>query len=341
VVATPAEAIHWRTDPLAALARGEELARQAGTVAEVARRFLAAVEDGTARSKKGKRYKPQAARDIAGALRVHVLPELGTMPVTAVRRRHVQRLVDRLAARGLSGSRIRTVVYALASLYRYTRTRDDVEVMPTLGVALPAIDEQPRDPVPTPKELDRLLDALALRDQIPFALAAFTTARRQEIRNLDWPHVDFELEQLVLADADDYAKSLAATRVVPMIARLRALLRAEWLRQGRPDEGLVCAVYRGSHSGRLSIEALYARCDTRWAERGLEPLRLHEARHAASSYLRRAGLDLKLRSVLMGHASASSRSMTEDRYTHLMPDEVADAKRALGAYLGTTGQARE
>jgi hypothetical protein len=180
VVATPAEAIHWRTDPLAALARGEELARQAGTVAEVARRFLAAVEDGTARSKKGKRYKPQAARDIAGALRVHVLPELGTMPVTAVRRRHVQRLVDRLAARGLSGSRIRTVVYALASLYRYTRTRDDVEVMPTLGVALPAIDEQPRDPVPTPKELDRLLARwrCATRSPSPWRRSRPRAARR-------------------------------------------------------------------------------------------------------------------------------------------------------------------
>jgi hypothetical protein len=68
---------------------------------------------------------------------------------------------------------------------------------------------------------------------------------------------------------------------------------------------------------------------------------LHEARHAASSYPRRAGLDLKLRSVLMGHASTLSLPMTEDRYTHLMPDEVADAKRALAAYLGTTAQARE
>ena len=103
----------------------------------------------------------------------------------------------------------------------------------------------------------------------------------------------------------------------------------------------MCPGHRASASGRLSIEALYVRCDRRWAEDGLDPLRLHEARHAASSYLRRAGLDLKLRSVLMGHASTSSLSMTEDRYTHLMPDEVSDAKRALAAYLGKAGQARE
>jgi hypothetical protein len=66
---------------------------------------------------------------------------------------------------------------------------------------------------------------------------------------------------------------------------------------------------------------------------GLTPLRLHVARHACASYLRAAGVPLKVRSAILGHASTSSLSMTEDRYTHLMPGDLDAAKLALAAYL--------
>ena len=42
---------------------------------------------------------------------------------------------------------------------------------------------------------------------------------------------------------------------------------------------------------------------------------------------------LKVRSAILGHASTSSLSMTEDRYTHLMPGDVEAAKTALARYL--------
>ncbi len=66
---------------------------------------------------------------------------------------------------------------------------------------------------------------------------------------------------------------------------------------------------------------------------GLIPLRPHVARQACASYLPAAGVPLKVRSAMLGHASTSSLSMTEDRYTHLLPGDVARAKEALAAYL--------
>jgi hypothetical protein len=38
-----------------------------------------------------------------------------------------------------------------------------------------------------------LLDALALDDALPYGLAGYATARKQEIRVLDWRHVDLKL----------------------------------------------------------------------------------------------------------------------------------------------------
>ena len=57
--------------------------------------------------------------------------------------------------------------------------------------------------MPTPKELDRLLEVLPLRDKVPLGIAARAAAPKQDILTLDWPHVDFDLEQLALADSED------------------------------------------------------------------------------------------------------------------------------------------
>jgi integrase len=75
-----------------------------------------------------------------------------------------------------------------------------------------------------------------------------------------------------------------------------------------------------------------------WNTSKLPHIRLHECRHTASSWLHAAGIDLKTRSVLMGHASTASTdggrgSITDDRYTHLLPGELEKAGKQLAAYL--------
>lgn len=338
---TPSEAINWRNDALNAIRNGQAVSAPAGTFADVALELLAGLRNGTVKTKHGRNYKPQSRRDIENALRVWVLTHdaIASRPIDEVRRSHVQAVVDAMVREGLSGSRIRAVRNAIAVAYRFARSRYDVEVVPTAGVELPGLDERPRGwgtpgRMPSPGELDRLLAVLPATDRLPFALAAWASARRQEIRNLDWPHVDLTLGQLVLADAEDYAKSAAATRVVPVVPPLAKLLSEAWTAQGRPRAGLVCRPLRpGSKHGRLSVEALYTRCDAVWEHHALTPLRLHVARHACASYLHAAGVSLKVRSAILGHASTSSLSMTEDRYTHLMPGDVEAAKKALARYL--------
>lgn len=341
VVHTLAEAVNWRRDKESAVDGGERIAVQAGTVAEMIDKFVGAERDGLVTNKKRKGYKVSARRDVLQALDGRVRDKFGTTPVEGLKRKELQTWLDELYREGLSGSRIRTLYYALVALYKYARKRHDVENLPTAGIDLPPMNETQRGwgqpgKVPEPRELDVLLSAIAHPDKVVFAIAAWTAARKQEILNLDWRYVDFDLEQLWLADGDSYEKSQAANRLVPMIAPLKSVLRGEWMRQGQPSDGLVCQpLHPGSKHGKLSVEALYVRCDKVWEDAGLTPLRLHVARHACSSYLRAAGVDLKVRTAIMGHASTSSLSMTEDRYTHLMADDLDRAKRALAAYLAT------
>lgn len=105
-------------------------------VATVISEFIEAAEDGRARNRSGRRYRPSALRDVTGILRQHVARDLGHMLLRDVRRRHVQGLVDRLASEGLSESRIRSVISAVRALYGYAIEQGYVEASPATGLVI-------------------------------------------------------------------------------------------------------------------------------------------------------------------------------------------------------------
>ncbi len=335
---SPHEGIAWQQNKRVAFQRGQAQADDI-TVIEACNRFLLAIQDGTALNKRGRPYKKNTIKSIEGILNGRIARELGSLPLDSVRRSQLQGLVDEMVADGLSGSYVRNVLNALRSLYTYAIAHEWVHDSPIANILLPAVNEKPRDRIATPREFKKLLIALEPPDAVPFALAGYATARSQEILNLVWSHVDWSARAVRLADNPEYAKSEAATRLVPLIPHLRRILRAEWKRQGRPSgNSLVCPARKARTTGRLSTCGLYARADKAWAANELTRIRLHECRHTASSWMRAAGIDLKARSVLMGHASTASTdrgagSITDDRYTHLLPGEIEQAGKRLGDYI--------
>ena len=108
------------------LMEGGELPQAAPTrLRDAHTRFVEAAREGRVFNKHGRRYKPSAIKDIDECLRVHVIPRLGPRRLTDVRRSDVQRLVDDLAPT-MSGSRVRSVVNAIRSLYRWAQDREMV-----------------------------------------------------------------------------------------------------------------------------------------------------------------------------------------------------------------------
>ncbi|MGA2164133.1 MAG: hypothetical protein ABSH36_06660 [Solirubrobacteraceae bacterium] len=186
------------------------------TVREVSDRFIVAIREGTALNKKGKRYKESSICTIENALRGRIADELGALPVDDVRRGHIQTFIDEMVAEKLSGGRVRNIVNALRSLYSYAIPRELALTSPVTSILLPAIDEKPRDRIATPLELQELLGPLEPADAMPFALAAYATARSQEILNLPWEAVDWETKAIAGAtesrDAADYQQRLELYR---------------------------------------------------------------------------------------------------------------------------------
>jgi len=81
------------------------------------------------------------------SLRHCLLPEFGARPAGEVTAREWQLFVDRLAAEGLSRSRIANHLAVVRAIYGWASrpTRRLVEANPTIGVELPPVYEVTRD----------------------------------------------------------------------------------------------------------------------------------------------------------------------------------------------------
>jgi integrase len=339
MLATPSAASNARRDMLEDLKRGRTPVSATIRLAKAVDLFIAAAGDGVALNKHGRRYKPSAVRDLEGCLERHVKPSLGSRRLGDVRRGDCQRLVDELAP-AMSGSRVRSVVNSIRSLYRWAQDRDLVQHDPAALVRLPAMDATPRDRVATPAEMQALLDALPLEDALVYAVACYATARRAEIRHALVEDVDLELEVIYLGSDEEGRKSRAAQRAVPLAKPLAQLIRRSLMARGRPaPDELLCPGRKagGRNSGRLSFEALQERADERWERAGLQRITAHECRHTCITWLDAAGVRPKVVSVLAGHALPRAQQdaapITQQRYTHTLPGDLQRAGALFAAYL--------
>jgi integrase len=330
------EARNARKDLAEALTKGTALSI-AGPRLDAARTdFIADARSGVALNKWGRRYRRRAWEDLESSL--------GRLPEQLARRRlgditrgDVQNVIDEMTRSGASGSRVRSVVNALRSLYRWALDRDLVGHDPAANVRLPALEATLRDRVATPKEFADLLAALRPADALPWALAGYGTARKQEIRVLDWRHVDLKLGAIELAADEEGRKPGGSWRVVPLVKPLKHRLREEWMAQGKPTEGKVCPPRQRSDSGMLQLGSIQRRVRGEWRAQGLEAIGLHESRHTAATWLDHAGVSPKVASMLMGHKTPEyqpgAASITLRRYTHTLPGELERARDQLDAFL--------
>jgi integrase len=302
--------------------------------------FIADCRAGIALNKHGKEYTGKAIVNLESSLRR--LPDrVSRKFLNDITRGELQRAVDGFRRERLSSSRISSVINAVRSLYRWALDREKATRNPAESIRLPANDSQERNRVATPGELVSLLDQLEPQDALPWALAAYGTARSQEIRALEWPEVDFEHDVILLAADDEARKSEAARRIVPVVKPLRKRLHEEWIRQGRPTTGRVCPPRKKSPSGMVSLDQLQKRIVETWEELNLNPIGLQDSRHTAATWLDHAGVAPKVASVFMGHKAPKAQKhpdaapITLRRYTHVLEGELERARDQLDVFLAS------
>ena len=108
---------------------------------------MRAAEEGEAEDGYGDQYTPEGLRELHSSLS-HVKSELGTMRIEAIRRWHVQGMLDELRRSGLAPGRLTAVVEALHALYRHAIERGLVDDSPVIWLTFPQQAEGLRAPAP-------------------------------------------------------------------------------------------------------------------------------------------------------------------------------------------------
>jgi hypothetical protein len=138
-----------RKDEDAADRKDEDAAPKAqprrNELSAVADDFMRLAEEGEAEDSYGEQYTPEGLRELHSSLS-HVKSELGTMNIQAIRRWHVQGMLDELRRAGLAPGRLTAVVEALHSLYAFAIQRGLVEDSPVIWLTFPQYSDRVRAP---------------------------------------------------------------------------------------------------------------------------------------------------------------------------------------------------
>jgi integrase len=320
----------WKASAELALRSGALSPGTSLTLSEAAADWLEMAKAGQALTRSGRPYKPSVIRSYEASLRLYALPIIGAMKLANVKRRDIQELVDRVAL-DRNPSTVRNAVMPLRAIYRRALVRGVVEVNPTDGLALPAV-EGTRDRVASPDEAQRLIDALPVADRAVWATAMYGGLRLGELQALEWSHIDLDHGVLRVESSWDKKagpvepKSRAGKRVVPIPSVLSAYLLAH---RDRAQEHAGLALGR-SATKPFSDTGMRSRAQRIWTTAGMAPIGFHEARHTYASLMIAAGVNAKTLATFMGHRSITT---TLDRYGHLFPGSEGEAAALLDAYL--------
>ena len=258
--------------------------------------------------------KPATLRIRSAAIYRHIVPRLGKLRIGAVRRRHVTRLHQGLAATPVEAN---NAVITLSQIF--TKAQDwgilAEGANPCRHVEL--YRQRKRERFLTEAEFKRLGRVLDESEEnggaTPAAIAAIrllilTGCRRGEILGLRWEDVDLESRELRLRDTKTGPRTVPLSpAAVKLLAGLPRYEGGPWVIPGRKP---------GTHLVRLGNAWRLLR-----KRAGLEDVRLHDLRHSFASSALALGESLPMIARLLGHRQIASTA----RYAHLARASVHQA----------------
>ncbi len=291
--------------------------------------------------KKGK-IRPSSYERYQFCLQLLCKDELAQMDIRAIRLEDIQEYVNRLEA--MSASTIKKQKLLLSQVLEHAMLTEVIQRNPVQGVQMPPMTHNTKVVFPYEKDEQEKLVAtfteekngkLRFRYGWGAVLILETGLRAGEALALEWSDIDEEKrtlkinKNLVRVDGKNTVQRTTKTesgrRTIPLNSRaLEAIhhLKAQQV-SGCP---YVFATQAGKH---LSYRNLLATMEKACEAVGVEHRGLHALRHSFASNLYARGVEVKIISKLLGHASVE---ITYNRYIHFFEGEIDDTLRqAVGA----------
>jgi len=289
--------------------------------------------------------RPSTFVSYEGLVRVHLVPELGKVPLIKLSPQHVERMINRKLAAGLSPRRVeymRAVLRrALNDALRWGLVARNVATLVTPPRA-ERYEIRPLDP----EQARRFLDTVrGDRLEALYSVALAVGLRQGEALGLRWQDVDFDKGviyvrralqriggslQLVEPKTTRSRRAVVLpTTVTTALQQHRARQVAERLAAGSEwiDADLVFCTPMGRPLDASNVTHAFQK---HLARAGLPRQRFHDLRHACASLLLAQGVSPRVVMEILGHSQVA---LTLDTYSHVLPSLTAEAAARMAAIL--------
>lgn len=296
--------------------------------------------------------RPRTFANYRQLARSHIIPAVGHIRLGKLSAQHIQALLNRKVADGLSA---RTARHIHTVLRRALNQGLKWGLLPrnvaTL-VELPRLKRREMRPL-NPVEARRFLAAAqGERLEVLYSVALSLGLRQGEALGLRWNDIDLDVGRLTVNQSAqrlpgagiqfDGPKTDRSRRTIALPPTATAALRAHRTRQMRErllagmhwrETGLVFTSRIGTPLEPRNVFRDFKRV---LAKAGLpSSIRFHDLRHSCASLLLAQGANLRVIMELLGH---SQISITANTYAHVVPELMRDAAHRMEAVLfGDTG----
>lgn len=282
-------------------------------------------------------HRASTAEMVERNLRLHVYPQIGSLPLAALRPSDIKRLQSH-ALQTLEPSTVKVIHRWVSAILTAAVTDRLIAESPARGIKAPKVTPRRIRPQNT-NSIVALVKAMPAHYRALIVLCAGTGLRQAEALGLTRDRIDLqgqkiEIDRQLMRKPSDGKllgplKTDASYRSVPLPQVVCDALEAHLAARG-PCSGddlvFVNELGRPVMWQRFS-EALHDAC----ASAGLARITSHDLRHYYASLLIRHGESVKVVQERLGHASASE---TLDTYSHLWPDSDDRTREAVDDVLG-------
>lgn len=314
------DAQQWLDRVTASVVRGDYVDPKAGKVTVA---IYAAAWEAVQVSSEGTK------RVVDNALRLHLLPALGSHPMATVRPTTVQGFVKELEAKGLAPGSIRNIYDITARLFASAVDDRVIASSPCRKIRLPKGDGAEVE-IPTVEEVAAVADAMGEQWRSLVVVLSGSGLRIGELLGLQVADVDF-LRRTISVERQRLQsghlgplKSKASRRTVPVGQVVIDELAAHLSKY--PTTGALFVDEFGEPVQYWRWKKLLAHAT---AATGID-VTAHSFRHFTASALIAGGASVKQVQTMLGHASAV---ITLRTYAHLWPGDEDRTRNVLDAAL--------
>jgi integrase len=280
-------------------------------------------------------------------IRNHISESLGGMRLMNVKTIDIDRLYSTMTANGYSPKTVRHIHNILSSAFERGIDWEKLTVNPCKRVRLPR-QRRAEMKFLTAEQCRRFLK-VAKKDDLHalFVLAITTGMRPEEYLALKWSDIDFARSEVRVSRVligqkgggfiFERPKTAKSERVIQLGEEVIAAIKQHRMKQLKlrhrladsyQDDDLVFATRIGTPIAHRNLARRHFKPLLKAA--GLPDIRLYDLRHTATTMMHQAGVNLKVISDQLGHASSV---LTLDTYSHVTPAMHNDGVKRMNVLL--------